>query len=177
MAQSGQKHVLEGYKALDFTQFVAGPTVTKLMAEMGAEVIKVELTPDGDRARGMPFMKNERSGYFVQQNRGKQSLCIDARTEAGKSIIRDLIPKMDVVVENFAPGVIGRMGFDYAAVRRINPKIIMCSASTFGQEGPLANDPGYDFVGQAYAGATSLSGEEGGAQFPPMVPVGARSTR
>jgi crotonobetainyl-CoA:carnitine CoA-transferase CaiB-like acyl-CoA transferase len=171
-----QKHVLDGYKALDFTQFVAGPTVTKLMAEMGAEVIKVELAPDGDRSRGMPYLKNERSGYFVQQNRGKLSLCIDPRTEVGKQIIRDLIPKMDVLVENFAPGVVGRMGFDYATVRQLNPKIIMCSVSSFGQEGPLAGDPGYDFMGQAYAGVTSLSGEEGGAHYPPMLAIGDVST-
>src|SRR5580704_1608432 len=116
MAINRRKHVLDGYKALDFTQFVAGPTVTKLMAEMGAEVIKVELAPDGDRSRGMPFVKNQRSGYFVQQNRGKLSLCVDPRLEEGKKIIRDLIPQMDVLVENFAPGVIARMGFDYAAV-------------------------------------------------------------
>jgi crotonobetainyl-CoA:carnitine CoA-transferase CaiB-like acyl-CoA transferase len=176
MAVNGRKHVLDGYKALDFTQFVAGPTVTKLMAEMGAEVIKVELAPDGDRSRAMPFVKNERSGYFIQQNRGKLSLCLDPRTEAGKTIIRELIGKMDVVVENFAPGAIARMGFDYEAVRDINPKIIMCSVSTFGQQGPLANDPGYDFVGQAYAGVTSLSGEEGGAHFPPMLAIGDVST-
>ena len=173
---NGQKHVLDGYKALDFTQFVAGPTVTKLMAEMGAEVIKVELAPDGDRSRAMPFVKNQRSGYFVQQNRGKLSLCVDPRTEEGKKIIRDLIPKVDVLVENFAPGVIARMGFDYAAVHKLNPKIIMCSVSTFGQNGPLAQDPGYDFIGQAYAGVTSLSGEEGGAHFPPMLAVGDVST-
>jgi crotonobetainyl-CoA:carnitine CoA-transferase CaiB-like acyl-CoA transferase len=171
-----QKHVLDGYKALDFTQFVAGPTVTKLMAEMGAEVIKVELAPDGDRSRGMPYLKNQRSGYFVQQNRGKLSLCLDPRTPAGQQIIRELIPKMDVLVESFAPGVIARMGFDYAAVRQLNPKIIMCSVSTFGQEGPLAGDPGYDFIGQAYAGVTSLSGEEGGAHFPPMLAIGDVST-
>jgi crotonobetainyl-CoA:carnitine CoA-transferase CaiB-like acyl-CoA transferase len=171
-----QKHVLDGYKALDFTQFVAGPTVTKLMAEMGAEVIKVELAPDGDRSRGMPYLKNERSGYFVQQNRGKLSLCVDPRSEAGKQIIRDLIPKMDVLVENFAPGVIARMGFDYTTVRQLNPNIIMCSVSTFGQEGPLAGDPGYDFIGQAYAGVTSLSGEEGGAHYPPMLAIGDVST-
>jgi crotonobetainyl-CoA:carnitine CoA-transferase CaiB-like acyl-CoA transferase len=176
MTVSGQKHVLDGYKALDFTQFVAGPTVTKLMAEMGAEVIKVELAPDGDRSRGMPYVKNQRSGYFVQQNRGKLSLCVDSRNEEGKKIIRDLIPKMDVLVENFAPGVIGRMGFDYPAVRALNPKIVMCSVSTFGQQGPLAHDPGYDFIGQAYAGVTSLSGEEGGAHFPPMLAIGDVST-
>ena len=88
MAINRRKHVLDGYKALDFTQFVAGPTVTKLMAEMGAEVIKVELAPDGDRSRAMPFVKNERSGYFVQQNRGKLSLCLDPRSEDSKTIIR-----------------------------------------------------------------------------------------
>jgi crotonobetainyl-CoA:carnitine CoA-transferase CaiB-like acyl-CoA transferase len=176
MAQSGQKHVLDGYKALDFTQFVAGPTVTKLMAEMGAEVVKVELAPDGDRSRGMPFVRNERSGYFVQQNRGKLSLCLDPKSEAGKKIIHDLIAKVDVMVENYAPGVIRRMGFDYETVRAINPKIVMCSVSTFGQQGPLANDPGYDFIGQAYAGVTSLSGEEGGPHFPPMLALGDVST-
>ena len=176
MAMDASRHVLDGYKALDFTQFVAGPTVTKLMAEMGAEVIKVELMPDGDRSRGMPFLKNERSGYFVQQNRGKLSLCLDPRSEEGRRIIRELIAKVDVIVENFAPGVIARMGFDYEAARAINPKIIMCSISTFGQQGPLANDPGYDFIGQAYAGVTSLSGEEGGAHFPPMLALGDVST-
>ena len=176
MSANGPKHVLAGYKALDFTQFVAGPTVTKLMAEMGAEVIKVELAPDGDRSRGMPFLKNQRSGYFVQQNRGKLSLCLDSRTEAGKAIITGLIAKVDVLVENFAPGVIGRMGFDYPTVRKLNPKIVMCSVSAFGQEGPLAHDPGYDFMGQAYAGVTSLSGEEGGAHFPPMLAIGDVST-
>ena len=176
MVINRRKHVLDGYKALDFTQFVAGPTVTKLMAEMGAEVIKVELAPDGDRSRAMPFVKNERSGYFVQQNRGKLSLCLDPRSEDGKTIIRNLITKVDVLVENYAPGVIARMGFDYETVCRINPKIIMCSVSTFGQQGPLAHDPGYDFVGQAYAGVTSLSGEEGGAHFPPMLAIGDVST-
>jgi crotonobetainyl-CoA:carnitine CoA-transferase CaiB-like acyl-CoA transferase len=124
----------------------------------------------------MPFVKNQRSGYFVQQNRGKLSLCVDPRIEEGKKIITDLIPQMDVLVENFAPGVIARMGFDYSTVRKLNPKIIMCSVSTFGQEGPLARDPGYDFIGQAYAGVTALSGEEGGAHFPPMLAIGDVST-
>jgi crotonobetainyl-CoA:carnitine CoA-transferase CaiB-like acyl-CoA transferase len=176
MPVNGHKHVLDGYKALDFTQLVAGPTVTKLMAEMGAEVIKIELAPDGDRSRIAPYIKDGRSGYFVQQNRGKLSLCLDPKNEQSKKIIRDLIPKVDVLVENFAPGAIGRMGFDYESVRRLNPKIIMCSISTFGQKGPLAHDPGYDFMGQAYAGVTSLSGEEGGAHFPPMLAIGDVST-
>ncbi|MBF6561038.1 MAG: CoA transferase [Candidatus Binataceae bacterium] len=176
MAAASPRHVLDGIKALDFTQFVAGPTVTKLMAEMGAEVIKVEIAPGGDRSRGVPYMKNDRSGYFVQQNRGKLSLCLDTTKPASREIIAGLIPKVDVVVENFAPGVIARMGFGYETVKKLNPKIIMCSVSTFGQTGPLAQDPGYDFVGQAYAGVTSLSGEEGGPPYPPMLAIGDVST-
>src|SRR5260370_5642431 len=82
-----RKHVLEGFKALDFTQFVAGPTVTKLMAETGAEIIKVEFAPDGDRARGIPYIKNNRSGYYVQQNRGKLILCLDTRKESVSTVV------------------------------------------------------------------------------------------
>jgi CoA:oxalate CoA-transferase len=176
MLQGQPRHVLDGFKVLDFTQFVAGPTVTKLMAEMGAEIIKVEFAPDGDRCRGVPFVKNGRSGYFVQQNRGKMSLCLDVRTEPAKAILRELVARVDVLVENFAPGVIGRLGFGYENVRELNPSIIMCSVSTFGQSGPLANDPGYDYIGQAYAGVTWLSGEEGGPHYPPMLAVGDVST-
>jgi len=176
MADKQRRHVLDGFKVLDFTQFVAGPTVSKLMAEMGAEVIKVEFAPDGDRCRGVAYVKNGRSGYFVQQNRGKMSLCVDVRTAAGKAILRELVPKVDVLVENFAPGVIGRLGFDYESVRELNPNIIMCSVSTFGQKGPLANDPGYDYIGQAYAGVTWLSGEDGGPHYPPMLAIGDIST-
>jgi crotonobetainyl-CoA:carnitine CoA-transferase CaiB-like acyl-CoA transferase len=105
---SSRKHMLDGYKVLDFTQFVAGPTVTKLMAEMGADIIKVELAPNGDLCRNFPFVKDKRSAYFVQQNRGKMSLCVDVKNPAGNAIVRDLIPRVDVVVQNYAPGVIGR---------------------------------------------------------------------
>jgi crotonobetainyl-CoA:carnitine CoA-transferase CaiB-like acyl-CoA transferase len=154
MGADRSKRMLSGYKVLDFTQFVAGPTVTKLMAEMGAEIIKVELAPNGDLCRTFPYVKDQRSAYFVQQNRGKLSLCVDVKNAAGKAIVRELVPKVDVIVQNYAPGVIGRMGFDYERVRQLNPRIIMCSVSTFGQSGPLAQNPGYDFIGQAYAGVT-----------------------
>ncbi len=168
--------MLEGYKVLDFTQFVAGPTVTKLMAEMGAEIIKIELAPNGDLCRNFPYVKDMRSAYYVQQNRGKKSVCVNIKTPEGNAIVRDLIPKVDLLVQNYAPGVIGRMGFDYENVRKLNPQIIMCSVSTFGQTGPLAKDPGYDFVGQAYAGVTYLSGEEGGDYYPPALALGDVST-
>lgn len=104
------KHVLDGYKVLDFTQVLAGPTATRMMAKMGAEVIKVELAPSGDPSRALPFLKDGRSAYYIQQNRGKKSLCIDVKNPAGLEIIKTLIPKMDVMIENYAPGVISRMG-------------------------------------------------------------------
>jgi len=176
MTAKVRKPLLDGYKVLDFTQYVAGPTVTKLMAEMGAEIIKIELAPNGDLSRNFPYIRDQRSAYFVQQNRGKMSLCVDLKTAAGRAIVRDLIPKVDVLVQNYAPGVIGRMGFDYENVSTLNPKIIMCSVSTFGQTGPLAPNPGYDFIGQAYAGVTSLSGEDGGPYYPPALALGDVST-
>jgi CoA:oxalate CoA-transferase len=176
MVAQARRNLLDGYRVLDFTQFVAGPTVTKLMAEMGAEIIKIEIAPNGDLCRNFPLIVDKRSAYFVQQNRGKQSLCLDVKSLAGQAIIRDLIPQVDVVVQNYAPGVIGRMGFAYENVRRLNPKVVMCSVSTFGQTGPLASEPGYDFVGQSYAGVTSLSGVEGGDYYPPMLALGDVST-
>ncbi|HTT75237.1 MAG TPA: CoA transferase, partial [Candidatus Binataceae bacterium] len=176
MSTTTLKHLLDGYKVLDFTQFVAGPTVTKLMAEMGAEIIKIELAPNGDLCRNFPYIKDGRSAYFVQQNRGKMSVCVDAKNPAGNAIIRSLVPQVDVLVQNYAPGVIGRMGFGYETVRELNPKIIMCSVSTFGQSGPLAPEPGYDFIGQSYAGVTSLSGEDGGDYYPPALAIGDVST-
>jgi crotonobetainyl-CoA:carnitine CoA-transferase CaiB-like acyl-CoA transferase len=176
MTSNIRKPLLDGYKVLDFTQYVAGPTVTKLMAEMGAEIIKIELAPCGDLCRNFPFIRDRRSAYFVQQNRGKMSLCLDMKASTAKAIVRDLIPKVDVLVQNYAPGVIGRMGFDYENVSKLNPKIVMCSVSTFGQTGPLSPDPGYDFIGQAYAGVTSLSGEEDGPYYPPALALGDVST-
>src|SRR5216684_3964815 len=106
MAKAKPKHLLDGYKVLDFTHFVAGPTATRMMAGMGAEVVKVELAPHGDQARTVAFLRDQRSAYFIQQNRGKQSLCLDMRNAATLALIKELVPKFDVMVENFAPGVI-----------------------------------------------------------------------
>jgi len=165
-------HLLDGYKVLDFTHFVAGPTTTRLMAGMGAEIIKVELAPHGDRSREFDYVRDQRSAFFIQQNRGKKSLCVDLRRREGIDLIKQLVSKVDVVVENFAPGVISEMGLDYEVLKAINPQIIMCSISALGQTGPLANDAGFDFIGQAYAGITSLIGEEDGPPYMPMVAIG-----
>jgi crotonobetainyl-CoA:carnitine CoA-transferase CaiB-like acyl-CoA transferase len=170
------KPMLDGYRVIDFTQVLAGPTTTRYMAEMGAEVVKVEIGPNGDISRQVPFLRDGRSGYYVQQNRGKKSLCLDPKHPAGAAIIKELIPKFDVLVENFAPGVIGRLGFDYQVVKTLNPKIIMCSISTFGQNGPLATRPGYDFIGCAYSGVLSMIGEPDRLPVLPQVGVGDIST-
>jgi len=176
MSEQTSKHVLDGYRVLDFTQIVAGPTCTLMMAEMGAEVIKIEMTPAGDPARGGPYIVNGRSGYFVQHNRGKKDMCVDLKRPEGLAIIKELIPQMDVLVQNYAPSVIGRLGLDYETVSAINPKIVMCSISAFGQSGPLANEPGYDYLGAAYAGIASMCGEPDGAPYVPMVALGDVST-
>ncbi len=170
------RHVLDGYRVLDFTQVLAGATCTRLLAEMAAEVIKIELAPNGDFSRGFPAFRDRRSAYYIQQNRGKKSVCVDAKKPAGLEILRALVPKVDVLVENFAPGVIGRMGLGWDDVRQLNPKIVMCSISAFGQTGPLSAQPGFDFIAQAYAGVTHMIGDPEGAPSLPMLGLGDVST-
>jgi len=160
---------LEGVTVLDFTQFIAGPVCTRQMAEMGAEVVKVELAPKGDQARGLPIVRDGRSAYFVQQNLGKKSLCLDLRKPEALALVKAMLPKVDVLVENFSPGAIGRLGLGWDVVHAINPDLVMCSITAFGQEGPLAEQPGFDFVAQAYTGVTSMIGEPDAA--PPLTGV------
>ncbi len=169
---SAYSHILDGYKILDFTQFIAGPTVTRLLAEMGAEVIKVELAPGGDPLRTMYVFKDGRSSLFVQHNRGKMSLCLDAKSAAGREILLDMARSVDVIVENFTPGAIARLGLGYDTVSRINPRIVMCSISGFGQGGPLADKPGFDTLGASYAGVIDMNGYADGAPCPPGAAIG-----
>ena len=158
--------MLEDVKVLDFTQYLAGPTVTRLMAEMGAHIIKVEQAPMGDPSRVLPFMKDGRSGYFVQQNRGKRSLCLDFAKPEALDVLRSLIPSVDVVVENYGPGVLEKRGLDYAVLKKINPKIIMASISAFGRKSPLSHKVGYDLIAQAFSGIMHMTGEpDGPPQF------------
>lgn len=160
-----RKHVMDGYRVLDFSQVLAGPTTTRLLAEMGAEIIKVELAPAGDPTRVLPWLKNGRSGYFIQQNRGKKSLCVNTKDPRGLEILKELLKGVDIVVESFAPGAIQRMGLSWDVVHGINPRIVMCSVSAFGQDGPLTALPGFDFVAAAYAGILDMIGYADG---PPM---------
>ncbi len=169
-----QRHVMEGFRVLDFTQVVAGPTTTRLMTEMGAEVIKVELYPNGDITRSLPV---DREGlgvtsYFIQQNRGKKSVCVNPRTEAGQAILEQLVTKCDVLVENFSAGVIARLGLSYERVKALNPGIVMCSISGFGQQGPLSGKTGFDFIAAAYAGVLDNLGYPDGSPILPQLAVG-----
>jgi crotonobetainyl-CoA:carnitine CoA-transferase CaiB-like acyl-CoA transferase len=170
------KHVLDGYRVLDFTQYLAGPTTTRFLAEMGAEVIKVELAPVGDYGRMIPYVRDGRSAYYVQQNRGKKSLCVDLKTPEGLALVKELIPKVDIAVENFTPGVIARMGLGYDVVSAINPRLVMCSVSTMGQGGPLSTRPGYDMIGAAYAGVLDMLGERDRLPIIPQMSIGDITT-
>lgn len=166
------EHILSGYKVLDFTHFLAGPTSTRIMAEMGAEVIKVELFPNGDAVRQLPFMKDGRSGYYVQQNRGKKSLCINVKDPRGLEIIKQLLKKVDVVTENYSVGAMARMGLGWEEIHKINPRIVMSSITAFGQTGPLSHLSGFDAIGQAYAGVTDMIGDPNGPPSFPMLGIG-----
>jgi crotonobetainyl-CoA:carnitine CoA-transferase CaiB-like acyl-CoA transferase len=170
------EHVLSGLRVLDFTRALAGPTCSRMFAEMGAEVIKVEAAPAGDMVRRMSKIRNERSLYYVQQNLGKKSLCVNLRDPRGMAIIAALVPKVDVVVENFKPGTMAEMGLGYERLREMCKDIILCSISAMGQTGPLSALPGYDFIAQGYSGVTSMIGEAGGTPYIPLVGIGDVST-
>lgn len=170
------EHVLSGLRVLDLTRALAGPTCTRMFAEMGADVIKVESAPNGDMTRQISKIRNERSMYFVQQNLGKKSLCVDLRDPRGMALVTSLVPKVDVVVENFKPGTLAAMGLGYERLREMREDIILCSISAMGQSGPLSGLPGYDFIAQGYSGVTSMIGDADGTPHIPPLGLGDVST-
>jgi CoA:oxalate CoA-transferase len=176
-----QRPMLTGFRVLDFTQIVAGPTCTRILAELGAEVIKVELAPSGDRGRvagykPMNHRDSSQSTYNFQHNHSKKSLAINFKDARSRELLTRMVPKVDVVVENFAPGVMKRAGLDYEILRKINPALVMCSISVAGQSGPLSDMPGYDYIGQSYAGVTGLIGEPDGSPAMFTMAIGDTST-
>ena len=172
----GMDHLLSDLRVLDFTRALAGPSCTRMLVEMGAEVIKVEPAPGGDMVRSISVFRNDRSLYYVQQNRGKKSLCVNLRDPKGMALLAELIPQVDVVVENFKPGVIANMGLGYDRLKELKSDIILCSISALGQSGPLSDKPGYDYIAQAYSGVTSMVGEADDAPYIPLVGLGDVST-
>ena len=156
--------LLEGIRILDFTQYLSGPSATRMLAELGADVIKVEYGPKGDPSRTLPFVSsNGSSSYYTQQNRGKRSVCLDLGSTRGCEVARNLALECHVVVENFGPGVLERRGLDWAALSKLDPRLIMASISAFGKSGPLAHLQGFDLMGQALSGMMHLTGEADGA--------------
>lgn len=162
---------LDGVKILDLSSALAGPYCTMMLADMGAEVIKVE-PPEGDVSRswGPPFIEGE-SSYFLSINRNKKSIVINLKSEKGKEIVLKLAEKCDVFVENFRPGVAKRLGVDYETVKKVNPKIIYCSISGFGQEGPYRDYPAFDQILQGMGGLMSITGEPGRPPVKVGIPI------
>jgi len=132
------------------------------MAELGAEIIKVEQAKGGDPSRALPFLKDGRSIYYIQQNRGKKSFCVDFSKPEGIELVRALIPQVDVVIENYGPGVMEKRGLDYASLRQFNPGLVMCSVSAFGRKSPLSHLTGYDYIAQAFSGIMHMTGDADG---------------
>ncbi len=150
--------VLEGIKVLDFTRVIAGTFCTMYMADLGADVFKVEIPKKGEVMRVQPPVKNNESGFFVTLNRGKKSVSLNLKSDKAREIIYKMVEKVDVVVENFKPGVMAKLGFDYESFKKINPSIIYGSISGYGQIGPLSDLPSYDLCIQAMCGLMSMNG-------------------
>lgn len=153
---------LSGVRVLDFSRVLAGPYASLMLAELGADVIKVEEPGTGDESRGWPPFIKGQSGYFFSVNRSKRSIAMNLKKEDARRIVRELTAKSDVVLENFAPGVTKRLGIDYATLSAINPRIIYCSVSGFGQTGPYRDKRAYDPILQAMSGIMSVTGSRGG---------------
>jgi crotonobetainyl-CoA:carnitine CoA-transferase CaiB-like acyl-CoA transferase len=151
--------MLEGYRVLDLSQYLAGAGVTRMLAELGPDIVKVEIAPGGDPGRLLPFVKDGRSSFFVQMNRGKRSLCVDWDRPEGLQLIKDLVAHCDVVVENFGHGVLEKRGLDYASLVELNPSVILVSVSAFGRTGPWADRPGFDGIAQAFSGMMHMTGD------------------
>ena len=163
---------LSGIRILDFTHFVAGPWATSLLADFGADVIKVEDPGGGDGSRQLdsafgPGM----SSYFVGMNRGKRSIALDLKSARGRAVIDRLLQDTDVVIANFRPGVMDRLGFGYEQLAARNPRLLYVSITAFGERGPLAKEPAMDIIVQAAGGVMGLTGEPGRAPLKVGAPV------
>lgn len=171
--------VLAGVKVLDMTRVVAGPTATQCLGDFGADIIKVERPGEGDDVRhvGPPWLidtegnETRESTYFQAANRNKRSIAVNFQSEEGAELLRSLAAKVDVFVENFRPNTLTKYGLDYESLKQVNPGLIYCSVSGFGQSGPYSSRSGYDFLMQAMSGLMSVTGEPGGPPMRVGVPI------
>ena len=160
------EHPLEGVKVIELARILAGPWAGQTLSDLGAEVVKVEsIEGDDTRRGGHPFVKNGEdisASYFHSCNRGKKSICVDFKTKEGQDIIKKLVLKADILIENFKVDGLRKYGLDFASLIKINPKLIYCSITGFGQTGPYAHRAGYDYIIQGMSGLMSITGEPSG---------------
>jgi len=163
---------LAGIRVVDTTSAMAGPFATMLLADLGAEVVKVE-PPEGDQSRdwGPPFYGEKYSSYFASINRGKKSVVVNLKSEEGRRVLYRLVERADVFLESFRPGTAAKLGVDYATLRGVNPRLIYCSISGFGQYGRYRDRPGYDLIALAMSGLMDLTGEPEGPPVKFAVPI------
>src|SRR5689334_23208469 len=157
---------LDGIMVLDLTRVLSGPYCTMLLADMGARVVKIEQPGKGDDTRGWgpPFVNGE-SSYFLSINRNKESVTLDFKHPEGRALLEQLMARADVVVENFRPGALAKIGLDYASIAPRFPRLVYCSVSGFGQTGPRRTEAGYDAVMQAEGGLVSITGDADGPPY------------
>jgi crotonobetainyl-CoA:carnitine CoA-transferase CaiB-like acyl-CoA transferase len=161
-----QNKPLDGIRVIDYSHFLAGPHMSRCLAAMGAEVIKVERPANGDAGRASPTQVNGQSGYFMQQNMGKQGLCINLRDPRGLALMHKLTDSADVFVENYRPGALTKLGLGYDELAKRNEKLVYCSVSAYGHTGPDAHRAGFGLIAEAKSGAMSLIGVPG--EPPPL---------
>jgi crotonobetainyl-CoA:carnitine CoA-transferase CaiB-like acyl-CoA transferase len=154
---------LSGIRVVDLTRVLAGPFCSMLLADMGAEVIKIEIPGEGDSVRRSGAIRDGISWYFAAFNRNKRSLTLNLRHEEGRDVLAKLVARSEVLVENFRPGVLARMGFDEARLKSLNSGLVYCNISGFGDSGPYRDRPSFDFIAQAMSGLLSVTGERDGA--------------
>jgi crotonobetainyl-CoA:carnitine CoA-transferase CaiB-like acyl-CoA transferase len=160
---------LKGIRVIDYSHFLAGPYMGRCLAALGAEVIKVERPTMGDAGRAHPFFLNGQSGYFLQQNMGKQGLCINLKDPRGLEMMHKLTDTADVFLENYRPGALDRLGLGYAELSRRNPKLVYCSVSAYGHTGPDSHRAGFGLIAEAKSGIMAMVGNPGEA--PPLLRI------
>jgi crotonobetainyl-CoA:carnitine CoA-transferase CaiB-like acyl-CoA transferase len=153
---------LDGFRVLDLSRFLSGPYTTMVLAELGADVVKVERFPEGDDSRRLGPKVNGESYPFGMPNRSKRSVALDLKSETGRDLFLRLAAESDLVIENFRPGVVKRLGIDYDAVRAVRSDILYCSISGFGQTGPYRDRPGFDIMAQGVTGFLRMTGQPDG---------------
>ncbi|WP_061951418.1 CaiB/BaiF CoA-transferase family protein [Acidiplasma cupricumulans] len=154
--------ILNGYNVLDFTTNISGPSATAILSDLGANVIKIEKLPGGDDSRSMEPSIGDKSAYFIAINRGKKSLAVNIKTREGRKILNKIIINSDIIVENFRTDTVNSLGLGYENIKKINDKIIYASIRSYGNTGPLMNNPGYDAIIQAETGIMSVNGARAG---------------